>query len=68
MLRHVKEALLNLKQDNDSEWVLPTQNGTMLYEPKTLNRRWKEALKRAGLEYSVFYQTRHTFASLDDSC
>lgn len=64
MLPHVKEALLNLKQDNDSEWVLPTQNGTMLYEPKTLNRRWKEALKRAGLEYRVFYQTRHTFASL----
>ncbi len=64
MLPHVKEALLNLKQDNDSEWVLPTQNGTMLYEPKTLSKKWKETLQKAGLEHRVFYQTRHTFASL----
>ncbi|MBE3021330.1 site-specific integrase [Campylobacter sp. 7477a] len=62
MLPIVKEALLELY--NDSEWVIPNSQGGMLYEPKTLSQKWTALLKKVGLEHRVFYQTRHTFASI----
>ncbi|CAD7287775.1 Putative defective protein IntQ [Campylobacter majalis] len=64
MLPCVKEALLALKQGNNSEWVFAGLNGSHLYEPKSLSKKWANTLKKAGLAHRVFYQTRHTFASI----
>lgn len=63
MLPVVKDALLEL-YDESSEWVIPNPQGGMLYETKSLSKKWTELLKKVGLKHRVFYQTRHTFASI----
>lgn len=64
MLPYVKDALLALKQGNNSEWVFTGLNGSFLYDSKSLSKKWTNTLKKAGLAHRVFYQTRHTFASI----
>ncbi|CUU73874.1 tyrosine-type recombinase/integrase [Campylobacter hyointestinalis] len=64
MLPIVREALLELKQVSQSKWIVPNTKGEMMWCPKTLSDEWAKTLKKAGLSHRVFYQTRHTFASL----
>lgn len=64
IFRPVREALEALEKEQVSEWVFTNYEGKRLNEPKALAKRWKEALRRAGLEDRVFYQTRHSFATM----
>ncbi|MGP1581040.1 MAG: site-specific integrase [Wolinella sp.] len=64
LFRPAKEALLELKAKACAEWVFTSKSGNRLNESKAFAKAWKEALKRAGLRERVFYQTRHSFATL----
>jgi integrase len=47
-----------------SNFVFPNAKGGPMDAHNFVNRRWKQILKSAGVEYRTLYQCRHTFARL----
>lgn len=45
-------------------WLFPNRDGKPLNLTNVRERVWRPALRRAGLRYRSFYQTRHTFVTL----
>lgn len=51
------------KMSGLSSFVFTSKDGKMFFGSSSLNRTWKNLLKRCEIEYRSIYQTRHTFAS-----
>ncbi len=67
MLPVVEEALRDQfkKTGLKGEFVFLSQNGEPYMRPDGLGKRqWKSLLKICLMDYKIFYQTRHTFASM----
>jgi len=51
----LKEALINLKENSNNEYVFEGR--------KTIKRQWQKAFKGSGIPYCRFHDLRHTFGS-----
>ena len=46
-----------------SKWVFPSQNPATHVDPTKVRRKYREAVKRAGIPWVTWHDLRHTFAS-----
>jgi len=51
----LKQALINLKEKSNNEYVFEGR--------KTIKRQWQNALKKSGIAHCRFHDLRHTFGS-----
>ncbi|MGN1276950.1 MAG: tyrosine-type recombinase/integrase [Floccifex sp.] len=63
MAKELREELLQWKEKNPFEWIIPNQNGNKPVNPEVAGNYFRKVVKRLGYKGVSLYTLRHSFIS-----